>query len=93
MFVIEDSIHCELHHRFDEWEDAVAELMRLSVIPWDEPPNRAPCTGWRRCSREWEVVEYDDSSTPWKRLWQEAFLRVGSRGTRWLRVPNPDSQY
>jgi hypothetical protein len=90
VFNIEDSIHCEHHVGYPTLADAVAELQRLALVPWNESPNLAPCTGWRKCGREWQIVEYDDSTIPWKRLSQETYLEVDANGVRWHRVPNPE---
>jgi hypothetical protein len=52
MFIIEDAIHADWHGQFADFAAAIAELKRLSAIPWDEPPNCAPCTSWPTCGRE-----------------------------------------
>jgi hypothetical protein len=61
MFVIEDEIHAEHHGHFGD-----AELRRRAKIPWDEAPNVAPCMSWPTCERDYVILEFDDSSTPWK---------------------------
>lgn len=85
MFVIEDEAHAELHQgQFHTREEAVAELLRRSTVPWDEEPNRAPCTNWRNCGRQYEIVEYDDTITPWKELSRGLTLDISAAGVRWV---------
>jgi hypothetical protein len=61
MFVIEDELHAEPQAgEFRSLADAVADLKRRALVPWDQEPNRAPCEGWRTCGRSYEIVE----STP-----------------------------
>ena len=66
-FLIEDESHAEHVSVHDSLADAARELRRLAEIPWDQEPNRCPCTSWRTCSREYEVIEYDTASNPWKK--------------------------
>jgi hypothetical protein len=66
MFVIEDEIHCDWHGQFASFDDAVAELRRRATLPWDQPPNAAPCTSWKTCGRKYVIIEFDDSNPPWK---------------------------
>ena len=82
MIVIEDSIHAE-QVRFSTFADAVAELRRRAQIPWDRPPNRCPCTAWRTCGREYDVLEYDAAQTPWRLLRRVTVLRIAARGVTW----------
>ena len=67
----------------EDFEQASTELKRRAKIPWDEPPNVAPCNGWRACGRAYEVVEYDDSETPWKELSRTLVLEVSASGVKW----------
>src|SRR5262245_19647434 len=85
MFVIEDERHAEPQGRFASFEQAIAELRRRAKIPWDEEPNRAPCTDWPSCGRSYEVIEYDDSAVPWKKLRSVAVLDVSASGVKWSR--------
>ena len=85
VFVIEDEVHAERQEgEFSALEEAVAELRRRAVAPWDARPNEAPCMNWRNCGRRYEIVEYDISETPWKELQRLPALEVSDRGTRWL---------
>ena len=84
MLVIEDSIHAEQAGRFQRFDEAVAELRRRAAIPWDEEPNRAPCTSWRSCGREYHVLAYDTSETPWKLLKDVGVLNVSATGIEWV---------
>ena len=82
-FVIDDEWHAEPQGEYQDFDQALAELKRRAEIPWDQPPNVAPCTGWRECGRAYEVVEYDDSETPWKALRRTAVLEVSASGVKW----------
>lgn len=83
MFKIEDERHAEPQvGEFATFEDAVAELRRRAQLPWDQQPNVAPCTNWRNCGRNYEVIEYDDS-VPWKELSRTLVLEVDAQGARW----------
>ena len=89
MFFIDDEIHCELQkERYESFDDAVAELLRRASIPWDKPPNLAPCTSWRTCGRVYEIVEYDVSVEPWMELHRVPFLKIKASGIQWLRPIN-----
>jgi hypothetical protein len=84
MFIIEDEAHAELQDgEFDNEQEAMAELHRRAAIPWDERPNLAPCTNWQTCGRRYELVEYDESATPWKELSRRPILDVSAEGVRW----------
>lgn len=85
MIVIDDNIHCDLWSMFKTFEDAITELRRWAAIPWDEPPNRAPCDRWRECGREYVVMEVEVSQPPpWKRLRRVAVLKVSAEGVEWV---------
>ena len=84
MILIEDDNHCERGGTFERFEDAVAELRRRAAIPWDEPPNAAPCTAWRTCGRAYCVLEYDDTREPWVLLRRAAVLNVSAKGVEWV---------
>jgi hypothetical protein len=87
VFVIEDDLHAEPQGQFPSFEHAIEELKRRATIPWDEHPNRAPCTSWSTCGRAYEVIEYDNSETPWKELRRIAVLAVSGKEVRWLIDP------
>lgn len=57
MFVIEDDEHAEELGRYPHRVDAITELRRLSQLPWDEDPNRAPCQNWQTCGRSYVLIE------------------------------------
>lgn len=84
MFVIEDGWHAEpLNGDYQTWDDAMDELRRVATIPWDQEPNRAPCTGWRDCGRKYEIIEYDTSATPWKFITRHSVMEIDAKGVRW----------
>lgn len=83
IFVIEDQKHAELIGEFALLQEAWAELDRLSVIPWGTRPNVAPCQSWHTCGRDYEILEYETSSTPWTLLRQIAGLEINAKGVAW----------
>jgi hypothetical protein len=80
MFAIEDEAHAELIGDYANLQDAMAELHRRAAAPWDEAPNLAPCTAWRTCGREYEIVEYDGSG---RELGRTPALKVSAEGAQW----------
>jgi hypothetical protein len=83
MFVIEDEIHAEQDDEYASFDEALAELRRRARVPWDQPPNQAPCTSWPTCEREYVIIEYDDSRQPWIELQRRFVLNVSSSGVKW----------
>jgi hypothetical protein len=82
--VIEDAAHCQHVEHCDTFEEAIAWLEEAATIPWDQEPNRCPCTAWRRCGRKYRVIEFDDSTVPWTRLREADVLNVSARGVEWV---------
>ncbi|MEE2526932.1 hypothetical protein V0U79_11165 [Hyphobacterium sp. HN65] len=83
IFMIEDEWHAELHGEFKSRAAAMAELERWSEIPWDQPPNVAPCSSWESCGRCYFLAEYDTSFEPWQELSRESVLEIDAQGVRW----------
>jgi hypothetical protein len=83
VITIEDELHAESQGEFATIQHAIAELRRRAQIPWDQDPNRAPCMSWKTCGRAYEVIEYDDSHSPWKELRRMAVLEVSAAGVKW----------
>lgn len=83
VIVVEDAIHCEQQGRFGTFDEAIEALQRRAEMPWDESPNRAPCTSWATCGREYCVLEYDTSHRPWKLLRSVNVLNISAHGARW----------
>jgi hypothetical protein len=83
MITIDDAIHCERLFECERFDEAVAELRYLASVPWDHAPNRAPCKGWRKCGREYELRDVDDTETPWKTLRRVTVLKLSRHGVRW----------
>jgi hypothetical protein len=82
-FIIEDTSHAQPMGEFASLADAVKELHRLENLPWDEPPNIAPCTNWQTCGRCYEIVEYEADSEPWQERRRIAAFEVSAKGVRW----------
>ncbi|WP_248153021.1 hypothetical protein [Microbacterium aoyamense] len=83
MFVIEDEIHFELIGKFSNRDEAATELNRLASLPWDHAPNVAPCTSWAKCGRNYHLIEYDMSQTPWRELSRTQMLEISADEVRW----------
>jgi hypothetical protein len=83
MFVVEDELHAEQQGSFPTWIEAIAELERRSKIPWNDPPNLAPCTNWAKCGRSYEVVEYDDNGITMQELSRTRILDIYAAGIHW----------
>lgn len=91
-FVVEDQSHAEPVGEFNTIAEAWAELNRLSLVPWDEPPNVAPCQSWRTCGREYEIIEYETSALPWIEMKRYAGLEISAKGVAWgPDAPAPDA--
>jgi hypothetical protein len=84
MWIIEDESHAEHIGDFPTREEALNELRRLAALPWDQPPNVAPCMSWRTCGRRYGLLEYDSAATPWRELQREPMLEVSQAGASWL---------
>ena len=89
MFVIEDRTHSDWMGEFQTIGEAISELSRLRTIAWDEPPNRCPCSRWKTCRRDYDLIEFGTASTPWHPLRRVPALSVSSAGATWLL---PDGQ-
>jgi hypothetical protein len=81
-YVIEDERHAERQGEFATSEGALLELRRRASLPWDDQPNRAPCTNWASCGRDYEILEYTDTSWP-KPSRRTLALRISSKGGVW----------
>ena len=65
--VVEDDFHAEQMGRFDTRAAADALLAELRADP-RSVRNRPPCTNGVACRRVYQMLEYDDSTTPWTLL-------------------------
>ena len=83
MYVIEDDLHAEPIGEFASFEKVASELQRLAALPWDQPPNLAPCTSWTTCGRDYEVIEYDATQQPWRELSRVPAFSVSAAGVIW----------
>jgi hypothetical protein len=84
IFVIYDAIHAEFQEgEFGNLDDAIAELKRRAMLPWDELPNIAPCSNWKQCGRKYEIVEYDVSKEPWNETQRFPMMDISSSGVVW----------
>jgi hypothetical protein len=84
IFVIRDEWHSGWHGEFPDIQGAFTELRRRAEIPWDQDPNRAPCTNWRNCGHLYQIVEFDNSCDPWKEVRSTDTLDISAKGVKWL---------
>ena len=84
IFTIEDEVHAEVQGEYTTFEEALLELKKRRQIRWDEKPNVCPCTSWKTCGREYEIVKYDTSTNPWKKLEGTLVLEISAKETKWL---------
>jgi hypothetical protein len=85
MFKIEDKIHAELQDgEFTTFEEALVDLQKRATIPWNEEPNRCPCTNWKDCERKYQIINYDTTQTPWKEIERKNILSISAKGVKWI---------
>jgi hypothetical protein len=84
MFIIEDEIHAEPQEgKFENFEQALRILKARAEIPYDQKPNRCPCTNWKNCERQYQIIEYNENNIPWKELDRQDILTVSAKGIKW----------
>ena len=83
-FYIEDQYHCERLGQFETEAAAREELRRLAEVPWDEPPNRAPCMSWRTCGRRFLIYEFGYSHNTRQLLNCRHVLDISAEGIVWV---------
>jgi hypothetical protein len=91
MFSVEDDFHAEPQGEYCSLEEALAELRRRAKLPWDAPPNAAPCTNWRHCGRNYVVIQYDTSQVPWIVVERRPVLEVSAEGIKWVPEFDPNT--
>lgn len=84
IFLIEDEAHAELQGEYATFKDAVVELKRRMNIPWNQEPNICPCTSWKTCGRNYEIVEYETDKKPWKEINRTLVLAISQKMKKWL---------
>ena len=83
-FVVEDEVHAELiHEGFASFQEALDFIKDLSKTPWDEKPNKAPCSSWKTCGRNYHIIEYDATSIPYEELDTNEILSISAKGVEW----------
>ena len=84
-YVIQDEAHSEtMGEAHTTLAAAREELERLRGIAWNQAPNQAPCTSWVTCGREYVLISYDTTTTPWRELSRTPALTVSSQAVAWL---------
>ncbi|MCA9124745.1 MAG: hypothetical protein H6822_01855 [Planctomycetaceae bacterium] len=82
-FDVFDERHCESCCTLESFAEALAEIERRCSIPWDEPPNRAPCKSWMSCGRKYEIREYASPSSA-ELLRVTKVCDIDATGIQWL---------
>lgn len=89
MFIIEDKTHAEPQNgEFDSFVEAYKELEKRAKISWDKEPNRCPCSNWQDCERNYQIIEYDTTKTPWKEFQRWDILNISAKGINWSVRPS-----
>lgn len=88
-FVVEDRAHADVIGEYAELDEALAELRRRAAIPWNEPPNRTPCSEWATCRREYQVCEVAGTQIIWEELRCYMVLEVSPAGVKWAKGFEP----
>jgi hypothetical protein len=82
-FELRDDLYDEIQGEFQTFSEAVAQACRLAAIPWDAPPNPAPCTSRANCSRNDEIVEQLASDGARQVVDHTSILENGAAGAHW----------
>jgi hypothetical protein len=82
-YVVADEQHDEQIAEFGTVAEAWSEIKRLASVPFGQEPNQPPCANWRNCRRNYEIVEFDDTQTPWRELQRISALEVSAQQTKW----------
>jgi hypothetical protein len=83
LFAIDDDMHSDRLGEFATRAEAWAEVRRLAALPFDQEPNLPPCTKGAACRRAYEIVEYDDTRTPWREISRVFVVELTAAGARW----------
>ena len=84
MWMIEDEAHAEPQGEFESLDNALAELRRRALLPWDVAPNIAPCASWRTCGRKYDVVEFATSESPSREIQRVHVLDISATCVTWV---------
>lgn len=83
IFVLEDDLHAEWAGEYETFELAFAEIRSRAQIPWNEKPNRAPCSSSNTCGRQYCIVAYDETTRPWTYIKSTPIVEIRAKGVRW----------
>ena len=83
IYVNEDEMHAKWCGGDESFNEALTELKLCSGMDWDKEPNVCPCTNWKNCGRDYEIVKFDNSRKPWVELSRESVLGVSAKGSEW----------
>ena len=84
MFIIEDEIHAEQQEgNFKTFEEALKTLKERAKIPFDQKPNKCPCTNWKDYGRQYQIIEYDADDIRWKEVDRQDIVTISAKGIKW----------
>lgn len=82
-FRIEDEIHADGFREFESFQGALNEVQRLAALPWDSEPVVAPCSSWRTCGRDFEIVEFHKTSPYPTEIARTPIAELRASGLKW----------
>ncbi len=69
MSKIEEEMHVEPQNgEFDFFEQALECLKEFAKLLRNEKPNKCPCSDWKSCESQYQIIEYFDANIPWKEI-------------------------
>ena len=83
MFILLDKFHYERIGIYDSYEEALNKAIEISKIPWNIPPNKAPCTNWKKCGREYVIVERIKKNNKSLKVSEVDIFNISSNGVIW----------
>lgn len=83
IYIIEDQMHAERLGKYGSLSLAIKELKHLSSLSFETSPNKCPCSNSADCSREYEIIEYNTESEPWRELRRFGTLEISKNGVCW----------
>ena len=79
-FVLEDDIHAEYIAEFDTFDSALKKAEELAALPWDDEQNKCPCSSWKTCERQYDIVEFQVIGDNWGEINRTEVFKISSAG-------------
>ena len=86
-FIVDDQRHCQRMGQFDSYEAARLAIIGFVSNPWNEKPNRAPCSNWKKCGRHYDIIETSESGAY---LTSTPVCKIDCEGVIWLDEPSDE---